>query len=266
MTTLEPALPGRMTPAGRAAAGVVVPPVVVLAVLLTGWWAYAKLTGVASIVLPNPVDVAAVFMERPGFLLRHMAVTAGQAAAGFALATAVGIAAGAAVSMSRHTARGVMPWLYAWEALPKVALGPVVILWLGWGHAPKVMMAFLLSVGVITINTVTGFRRLPAELVELAQSLAATRRQVFIRMRFWNGLPQVFTGLKIGAPLALIGTVLGQLLSATEGLGWIIRVTTVDTPLVYAALVLLAITSMLINSAVVGTELVALRWHRHTNH
>ncbi|HEY8471108.1 MAG TPA: ABC transporter permease subunit [Natronosporangium sp.] len=243
-----------------------VPPVVVLAMLLAGWWAYAELSGVESIVLPHPGEVAAVFTDRPGFLLRHMAVTAAEAAAGFAIATAVGIAVGAVVSMSRHTTQGVMPWLYAWEALPKVALGPVVILWLGWGFAPKVMMAYLLSVGVITINTVTGFRRLPAELVELAASLAATRWQVFIRMRFWNGLPQIFTGLKIAASLALIGAVLGELLSATQGLGFVIRVTTVDTPLVYAALVLLAITSMLINSAVVGTELVALRWHRHTNH
>jgi NitT/TauT family transport system permease protein len=231
---------------------------------LGGWWAVTGLLPVSPVLLPAPPAVAETFARLPGYLAGNLWVTFLETVHGFALATGTGLVVGGALASSRSLAAAAYPVLVALQAVPKLALAPLLVVALGFGPAPKVLMVVLMCLFPIVLATTAGLTGTAAELVELARSLCASRWQALVRLRLPAALPQIFVGLKTAMPLAVIGAVVGELFGATGGLGFVIRTAGSDTPQVYAALVLLGAMSAGLFYAVVAAERLLVPWHRHT--
>lgn len=231
---------------------------------LAVWWAATGPLGVRGYLIPPPADVAAAFGRLPGYLADATWVTATETVAGFALAAAIGIDAGVLLAASRTVARAAYPWLVAFHAIPKVALAPLLVVSLGFGPEPKVVMVVLVCTFPVILGTATGLTSTPAELVELTRSLDASWWQTMRKLRLPAALPHIFLALKQGAPLAVIGAVVGELSGSVAGLGYTIRVAGSDTALIFAALILLAALSIVLFYLVATAERLLAPWVGHT--
>jgi NitT/TauT family transport system permease protein len=254
---------GRLArPVGRLAGPVGLPALGGL-VALGGWWLATTGFGVPPVLLPPPAEVVAAFGRLPGYLAGNLWVTLLETVQGFALAVGLGLATGVVLASSRSVARAAYPALVALQAVPKLALAPLLVVALGFGTAPKVVMVVLVCLFPIVLATASGLTGTAAELVELARSLCASRWQTLVKLRLPYALPQIFVGLKTAIPLAVIGAVIGELFGATAGLGFVIRTAGSDTPLVYAALALLAALSIGLFYALAGAERLLTPWTVH---
>jgi NitT/TauT family transport system permease protein len=248
----------------RRAAGWIAP-LVTFAALVVAWDLATRIFDWPIWLVPKPLDVVEAMWESRALLPRQFWVTLLETLAGFGLAVAVGVPLAVLIAVSRVLERTIYPVLLALNAVPKIAIAPILILWMGFGYGPKVMVALLLCVFPIVISTATGLQSTPAELVELTRSLCASRRQIFLKVRFPAAMPQVFVGLKVAISLAVIGAVIGEFVGSSEGLGWVIVNTSsnLNTPLAFGAMALLAVMSVALFYALVVLERLLVPWARH---
>jgi NitT/TauT family transport system permease protein len=240
-------------------------PVATFVVLVVLWDLATRVFGWEPWLVPPPRDVAEALWDYRDLLPEHTWVTLRESLAGFALAIAVGIPVGGLIAYSRVMELTVYPILLGLNAVPKIAIAPILILWMGFGPGPKILVSFLLCVFPIVIATATGLKQTPAELVELAHSLCASQWQTFRRFRFPSALPEIFIGLKVAISLAVIGAVIGEFVGASEGLGWVIvnSGANVNTSLAFAAMVILAVVSVVLFYAIALLERLLVPWARH---
>jgi NitT/TauT family transport system permease protein len=233
--------------------------------LIVLWDVATRVFGWEAWLVPPPRDVAEALWDYRDLLPRHTWVTLRESLAGFVLAIAIGIPLGGLIAYSRIMELTVYPLLLGLNAVPKIAIAPILILWMGFGPGPKILVSFLLCVFPIVIATATGLKQTPAELVELARSLCASEWQTFRRFRFPSALPEIFIGLKVAISLAVIGAVIGEFVGASEGLGWVIvnSGANVNTALAFAAMAILALVSVVLFYAVAVVERFAVPWARH---
>lgn len=255
-------------PARRIPLSMVAWPVFGVALTIGVWAAAVEIFDIQPIILPSPLDVAESFTTYPELLLNTTWDTTRVTLIGFALSIVIGVALGTAIAAWKPFERAFGPLLVALNAVPKVAIAPLMIAWFGFGTKPVLAMAFLLCFFPIVLSTATGLTSTPADLAELARSLDATRVQTFLRVRVPAALPQIFVGLKLAMPLAVIGVAVGEMQSGSvdEGLGTIIVQTAGqgDTATAFAALTLMAIVSIILYYAIVAIEHLALPWVRGT--
>jgi NitT/TauT family transport system permease protein len=258
-------------PKGRRADGgaatTAVWPVFGLVVAIVGWWfATSPFQLVHPAVLPPPGEVLTAFNARPAVLLEGLLITTLETMSGFLISTVAGVLIGLALASSRVVERMFAPLLVALNAVPKIALGPLLVVALGWGQKPILTMVFLLCFFPIVISTATGLTTTPADLAELARSLHASRWQAFRKVRLPAALPQIFVGLKIAMPLAAIGAVIGEFQAGEGGLGYqIVEYSgSGDTGTAWAALILVGLMSVALYFALLLVERLALPWVRET--
>jgi NitT/TauT family transport system permease protein len=210
------------------------------------------------------MDVVDAFRRTPEFLLSETWVTLRRVLIGFGIAVACGLLLAIALAASRTVDRMAMPILAAVNAVPKVALAPLLLVWMGFGDSPKIVMVVLVSFFPIVVSTMAGLSSTPADLRELARSLKASWWQTFVKVRLSWALPQVFVGLKVATPLAIIGAVIGEVVNPDHGLGSVIAGSGAsnDTPLAFAALVLLAVTGVVLFYLMAGIERILVPWAR----
>jgi len=240
-------------------------PAATFVVLVALWDAATRVFGWEPWLVPPPRDVAEALWDYRGLLPEHTWVTLWESLAGFGLAIVVGIPLGGLIAYSRLMELTVYPLLLGLNAVPKIAIAPILILWMGFGPGPKILVSFLLCVFPIVIATATGLKQTPAELVELARSLCASEWQTFRRFRFPSALPEIFIGLKVAISLAVIGAVIGEFVGASEGLGWVIvnSGANVNTSLAFAAMAILALVSVVLFYAIALVERFVVPWARH---
>ncbi|MFE0591163.1 ABC transporter permease [Micromonospora echinospora] len=249
---------------GSAAIGL---PLLGVLVAMVAWW---LVTSVFQLVhpasLPPPEDVFGALVENWSVLLEATGATTLSTVVGFLLSTVAGVLIGLALAASRRVERMFSPLLVAVNAVPKIALGPLLVVSLGWGQKPILTMVFLLCFFPIVLSTATGLTTTPAELAELARSLNASWWQAFRKVRFPAALPQIFVGLKVAMPLAAIGAVIGEFQAGEAGLGYqILQFNGVGAySTSWAAIVLIATMSILLYFALVLLERLALPWVRAT--
>ncbi|BCJ60210.1 ABC transporter permease [Micromonospora endophytica] len=250
----------------RPAATAALLPVAGLLIALGLWWLVARLELIHPAALPPPADVWTAFAERPARLLEHTLATTGEILVGFALSAVAGVLLGLALAASRTVERMFTPLLVAINAVPKITLGPLLVVALGWGQKPILTMVFLLCFFPIVLSTATGLTTTPAELAELVRSYNASRWQAFRKVRFPAALPQIFVGLKVAMPLAAIGAVIGEFQAGEGGLGYVIQqyAGIGDTATAWAAIMLVALVSILLYSVLVLVERRSLPWLRET--
>lgn len=249
-----------------AVGSMVLLPLLGLAAGIGLWWGAKEVFEIQRISLPYPLEVLTELLDRPEALWDHGRVTLWESVAGFVLGSATGLVLGTMIAHSRILSQMTYPWLVAFNAIPKIALAPLLVIWMGFGTEPKIAMAVLLCFFPVVLATTSGLTSTPTELVELARSLDASRWQIFTKVRFPYALPQVFVGFKLAMPLAVIGAVIGEFSAGQEGLGIIIKQAggLGNTPLAFAALTVLSVMGIGLYYAVVGVERLLLPWVRAT--
>jgi len=215
-----------------------------LALLL---WALAgSLLSVPAYILPSPAAIVERIAQEPARLALHSLVTLQEVVLGFLLAVLVSIPLGVLIVRSRTFERVIYPLLVAFQAIPKVALAPILVIWFGFGLTSKVSLAFVTAMFPIVINTVVGMSQTPPEMIHLMRSLEASGTQIFLKIRLPAAAPHIFGGLKIGITLAMVGAVVGEFIAADRGLGYslLIANSAFDMPLLFGIVILLSALSV----------------------
>jgi NitT/TauT family transport system permease protein len=227
------------------------------------WYAVVVVFKVPRYILPLPADVYHRIAEDFSFLLWHSFVTTGETLGGFALSIALGIPIAIALVASRTLDRALMPWLILSQTFPKVALAPLIVVWFGLGIWPKLLVTFLVAFFPIVISTIVGLRSAEREMIELAQSMRASRLQMFWHFRMPLALPNIFAGLKVSVAFAVVGAVIAEWVGASAGLGYLLMRANgmLDTTLLFAVLAALMIIGVALYYAVEVIERLAIPWH-----
>lgn len=235
-------------------------------ILLVLWQWYCVQFKVPVAVLPTPMQVFEQVVKQWPLLLGEGAVTLKATLYGFLLALALGIPIAVAIASSKTLNLMFTPLLIALQSVPKVALAPIVLVWLGLGIESKLAIAWLVAFFPVVVDTAAGLQSTPRELLELARSLRASWWQVFTKVQFPAALPFVLTGAKVAVTLAVIGAVIGEFVGSSEGLGYLLLTATsqINTPLAFAALFALAVLGILAYLAVILVEWLLKPWLPHT--
>ena len=191
------------------------------ALLLAAWQAMVPIFGLSPFVLPTPWMIASRIANEIPLLALHSYYTLLEVGLGFGLSVGIGISLALAIFYSAAFERAVYPILVALQTVPKVALAPLLVLYLGYGWAPKIALAFLISFFPIVISTVVGLQSLDRNLVSLVRSMGASEWQTFFKIRLPAALPNIFGGFKVAISLAVIGAVIGEYIAAERGLGYL---------------------------------------------
>lgn len=227
-------------------------PVVLAAVILLVWQIAVPVLGISPFVLPTPWMIVARIGSDFGLLMTHAYVTALEVVYGFGLAVIIGVPTGLMIFYSRMVEKAVYPLLVALQTIPKVVLAPLLVLYLGYGWAPKIFLAFLISFFPIVIATVVGLQTLEKTMVNLLRSMGATEAQTFFKLRLPAALPSMFGGFKVAIGLSVIGAVIGEYVAAERGLGYLQLQagSQFDTTLSFAAVVVISAMGVLLFSIV----------------
>jgi NitT/TauT family transport system permease protein len=245
--------------------GRIVLPLVTLVAAISAWWLLKAAFGWEAFILPSPAEVARELWAERSYLPYETWVTLLETLEGFVLAIAIGIPIAVAIAYSPTLERSLYPLLVALNAVPKLALAPILVLWMGFGSAPKVVMVLLICIFPIILSTATGIKATPRELRELINSLSASEWQAFRKVRFPAALPHVFVGLKVAISLAVVGAVIGEFVGASHGLGYVIVASgqNANTSLAFASITLLAILSIVLFYLLVALERLVIPWAIH---
>ena len=241
--------------------------VVLLIVLLGAWELFARQSGVSALVLPAPSAVAAALWTglASGYFWPHIASTLQALALGLAAGAAIGLLAGMALAEFEFLDRVLTPYVVVSQVVPKLALAPLFVLWFGFGMLPTVLITALICFFPLMENTLTGLRQVDAQRLQLFQMLGATRMQTLLRLKLPTGLPAILAGLRVAVVLALVGVVVAEFMGASKGLGAVIIAAQgmMDTTLMFAALVLVAVIGLLLYQLCLVLERRLLRSHAY---
>jgi len=239
-------------------------PLLGVAMLLAIWQLVVWLRLYPEFIIPPPYRVWNAFAEAwlEGSLQRHIGVTLGQIGIGLTVGLMAALLLGYALAKSRLLEGLLSPLIVAVQAVPVVAYAPLLVIWFGTGPTSKVVTCALIVFFPMLMNTIVGIRQVPAALRDLMRSLRATRWQTFTQLEVPAALPVLLAGLKVSATLAVIGVVVGEFVSADAGLGHLIKLArqAFDTPLVFVAVILLAVIARVLYGLVALIEAHALHW------
>jgi len=195
---------------------------VLLAVAILLLWQFSvPLLGLSEFVLPTPLSIGKRIVTDFNLLAAHSYITLLEVLAGFLAGVLIGIPLALAIFYSKAFERAVYPLLVALQTVPKIALAPLLVLYLGYGWWPKITLAFLISFFPIVISTVVGLQSLDKGLVNMVRSMGSTEWQTFFKVRLPAALPSIFGGLKVAISLAVIGAIIGEYIAAERGLGYL---------------------------------------------
>lgn len=214
-------------------------------------------------LVPAPSSVVARLVRDAGTFAVETGVTVSEAAGGFALGAALAFAAASAMTVSRSLERTLFPLAILVKLTPIVAIAPLFTLWFGFGAGPKVAIAALITFFPMLVNAFVGLRSVDPQELAFLETLGASRREIFWRLRAPSALPYLFSAARISANLALIGAVIGEWTGADRGLGRVIFVanSNLDLPALFSAVLLLAAVGIAVNALVGGLERRVLHWH-----
>jgi NitT/TauT family transport system permease protein len=240
-----------------------------LVVLLLAWEWAVQAFRFSPLVLPAPSVIAAALVRAlsTGYLWPHIAQTVLELALGLGLGVVLGFAGGVLLGESAALRRVLMPYVVTSQVVPKLALVPLFIVWFGFGTVPTVVITALICFFPLLENTLTGIAQVDAARLELFRMLGATRAQTLWRLKVPAGLPAILAGLRVAVVLALVGAVVGEFVGASKGLGALIIATqgSMDTPLMFAVLLVITLLGLLLYEATLWLERSLLRPYSQTS-
>jgi len=227
-------------------------------------WEYAvKLFGVKEYLLPPPSKVWTEFLKRSDTVMQGAWVTTTEIVAGYLLAIVVSVPLSLAVARSRFMEESVYPLIVFLQIIPKIAIAPLFIIWLGFGFTPKLLIVFLLCFFPIVVSSVAGFKSVDPEIADFARTTGAGGWRLFFKISLPQALPGIFTGLKVGAALAATAAVVAEFVAADRGLGYLLQQYNgnLETPMVFAIIILLSLIGLAVYYVVELIEKLVIPWH-----
>src|SRR5438067_4505790 len=237
---------------------------VLIAVTLAVWEALVRLLDVPAFILPTPSSIFTALYRgiASSLYLNHIGITLTETLIGFLVGAVLAFALGIGVALSRPIEYFLYPFVVMFQAMPKVALAPLIIVWFGLGLTSKVVNAALVAFFPLMVNTIVGLRSAEEDKINLMKSLAATRTQIFWMLQLPNAMPYIFAGLEIAMIFALIGAIVAEFVGAQAGLGMLIQSMnfTMDVAGQFSVLLLLSIIGLGLNWIVIQVRRRVLFW------
>jgi NitT/TauT family transport system permease protein len=237
--------------------------IVVFVALLLMWEFGVKLLGIKEYLLPPPTRVWAEFLKRWPTVLAGAWVTTQEIFGGYLLAVAVSIPLALAVVRWRFVEESIYPVIVFLQIVPKIAVAPLFIIWFGFGFGPKLLIVFLLCFFPIVVASVAGFKAVDPDIMDFARTTGARGLRLFLKIRLPQALPGIFTGLKVGAALSATAAVVAEFVASDRGLGYLLQQYNgnLETPMVFATIVLLSLIGLAVYYAVEWLERLVIPWH-----
>jgi NitT/TauT family transport system permease protein len=245
----------------RALAEYAVPTVTLLGALLV-WEAVTRALRVPNFIMPAPSAILAEGWRWRHHFVGHIWVTLYETLGGFALSMVVGVPLAVLIVYSTSLRRALYPLIVLMQSVPKIAIAPVLLLVLGHGEIPKVIVAFLVAFFPVVVDTATGLAATPPELLDLSRSYRASAFKTFLKVRLPMAMPFVFSGAKVAITLSVIGAVVGEFVGSDQGLGYVILSATSywKTELAFSSMILLSVMAIVLFGAVSLVERLACPW------
>ena len=224
--------------------------------LVALWWAATAFGGIPAFILPSPWQTVQTLFD-PGYQWGYNSfITATEIFVGYGLAIVMGVLTAMVFTWFRPVRATLLPLFITISMIPKVALGPLLIVWFGYGVSTNIFFAFLISFFPILITTARGLQEVEPDLLDLVRALKGTRWQIFIKIQLPGALPYIFSAMKVGAILAVAGAIVGEFVASSEGLGYLmIQVqSTLDTAAMFMAVLLLSLLGVLLFGMVILLE------------
>jgi NitT/TauT family transport system permease protein len=242
--------------------GTVLPPLGVLAAMVVLWQLAVETLNVKLYILPPPTRIWSYLVLEHQQLWSSTVVTGEEIVIGFLVSVALAIPLGILVARSRLFSLTVYPLIVATQTFPKLAIGPLLIVWFGFGELPKLVLAVLVAFFPIMINTIAGLQSVDEESEMLARALGLGSLKTFFKIQLPQALPSIFAGLKVGITLAVVGVIVGELLGSNSGLGYVIinATGTINTVALFGVLVVLTVIGLLSYAMVATIERLAIPW------
>ncbi|WP_309080692.1 ABC transporter permease [Zhihengliuella sp.] len=238
-------------------------PVAFMVIVFAVWWGVTSAGIAPAYILPSPADTWAAMTDNAAYLAQHTWVTTWETLIGFAIAIVVGIAVAVAMVYNKTMERTFYPIILFAQVVPKIAIAPLFIVWLGFGPQPKILVAVLMAFFPIVIAGISGLRAVDPEALELTSIMGSSRWKVFTKVRFPAALPELLGGLKVAATLAVTGAVVGEFVGANAGLGYVILQANgnIDTAMLFAALIIMSLMGVLLFMILDVVERLSIPWH-----
>jgi len=238
-------------------------PAVALTVVGVTWELWVRLADVKTYLVPLPSVVAGRILGDVDYFAGHALVTVLEATMGFVLGAVVAFAAASLMAHSKSLERALYPLALLVKVTPVVAIAPLFVIWFGFGSFPKILIAALITFFPMLVNTVIGLRHVDRTALDFFNSLGASRWEIFIKLRIPSSMPYVFAAVRIAVPLSIIGAVVGEWFTGDRGLGSVIIIAhnNIDTPTLFAAIVVLAVIGVSATTLAAFAERRVLFWH-----
>ena len=231
---------------------------------VVGWELLCRLGNISPVLLAPPSAVWQVLATNPAILLEQAIPTTLETVVGFALATVLGVVLGVAITVSARVREALYPHIVLFQLIPKIALAPLFVIWLGISSESRLAYATFISFFPVVISASVGLATTERDALRLCQALTATAWQTFVMVRFPFALPHIFSGMKIAVTMAFIGIIVGEFISAKAGLGFYILYagSRMETAAIFAAIFVLCVIGLMLYGAVAGAERLVRRWYR----
>ena len=238
-------------------------PLIFLVSLVVGWDLAIRAFHIPPYQIPAPMDVVTTLWQEWPMLLAQAWPTTLATIEGFLLSAAFGIPVAMLIAGSRTVESYVYPLLVFSQSIPKIAIAPLFVVWFGFGMMPKVLSAFLLGFFPVVVSAVQGFKSVEPDMLDLARAMEANRLQIFRMVSLPHALPAIFAGLKVSITLAVVGAVVGEFVGSNSGIGFVLQrsIGSFELPLMFAALVVLALIGVILFWILDVIERLAILWH-----
>ena len=222
-----------------------------------------RLSGIKEYLLPPPTKVWSEFCKRSDVVMGGAWVTTQEILGGYLLAVLVSIPLALAVAYSRFVENAVYPVVVFLQIVPKIAIAPLFIIWFGFGYTPKLLIVFLLCFFPIVVSSVAGFKAVDPDVMDFARTTGAGGWKMFVKIRLPQALPDIFTGLKVGAALSATAAIVAEFVASDKGLGYLLLQYNgnLETPMVFAIIFLLSLIGLAVYYTVEFIERHRHPWH-----
>lgn len=220
-----------------------VPPTIALALLLGLWEIGCRVTGINPIVLPPPTAIGRALIAHRAELATELGITMFESVAGFVLGSVMAYVLAILFAHSRNIRDAIYPYAVAIKSTPLIAIAPILVLWLGNGVISKIVMSALVAFFPVLVSATAGLQAVHPELLELMDSLGASKRHVLLKVRIPSSASHVFAALRVASSLSVVGAVIAEFTGATRGIGHLIKTSSyyLDTAQMFAAVTVLSI-------------------------
>jgi NitT/TauT family transport system permease protein len=245
----------------RGQARLVVLPVIAATLVITGWEAVVRIKQIPNTLLPAPSAVAIRLTETLPFLLGQAVPTTLETIASFLISMVLGISLAVLICKSRLMRDALYPNIVLFQLIPKIALAPLFIVWLGIGSTSRITFGVFISFFPVVVATLTGLMSVDRDLLRLCKAVGADESRIYAKVRFPAAVPHLFSGLKIAITFAMIGVIVGEFITAQAGLGYMIlfAASQAEMTLIFASIVVLCVIGLVLYGIIVMAEALALK-------